>query len=1400
MIGRKPTHMRINYLLLYLVFLTGITEMHSQVLLSNAAPSALIDFSNTMQPTVGTTPSTAFTAAGFQPNPTVAGRLNSNAWEVKGWSYGNLLFGGTQILDDFARGPSPTAVITPGIYAYTDTPSSDVNPALMIQPGLSDFDPGTITLKIKNNGTTNITQLTISYDLFVRNDEINSSSMTFSHSPNNTTFINEPALNYVSPDVPDDFQWVHVETLAPSRVIIIGSLNLAPGAFYYIRWTPEIVSGTSNSDEFGLDDINITAAYGTPAPEINITAYGSSVLSGDTTPTVGEGTDYAPITAPISTINTVQSITYFIQNLGALPLNITNVTITGVNAANFTILGTIPIGTVAAASATISYLPLTITFDPSFQGLHSARINIFSNDSDENPYWMDIQGYGIIPIPDIRINGGPIGGGLSIVTNGSLVPTTINNTLFGSTAVGTSIPKNFIIRNDCPQNAPVLLSGAIPYVFLSGTNPGDFSVITAPVGNILLPGYTKNFTIQFTPTASGIRSALVTIPNNDPDEGPFTFLVQGTGLTPEIDVTGNTQAILSGATTTSAFNHTFFDYLNVASGTLDRTYTITNTGTLALSIGAITITGMQAADFTVVTPPAASVAIGASTTFVVRFDPSATGQRNAVLSMVNNDSNENPYTFALSGYGVDYMPCNLGPTEIVAMQNFELPLSPGPAWTYTNTGAITLAAGVAYGAAADNGVIMSNRFIDTKSLQVSNSTVVVNFATIDASAYADLQLNFRLAALAGIATEGMDALDRVVVAVSTNGGTTYSNELLIQGNTNAKWSFVSGTGIVNQNYDGDGISTNFNPGAGGYLTSTGYSSITLGKLPKSATLKIKITLNSNVNEIWAVDNIFLYGRREVATTWNGTAWSNGVPASNTKAIFNGNYTSAINGDVSACKCLINAGKTVIVSPNTTFSIESDVENKGVFQVENNGVLLQKDDFAVNTGAVKVKRFSTPMRRYDFTYWSSPVAGQSLFSFSPLTLSDKYFQFDPILGNWVNVPNSTTMALGKGYIIRAPQTFDIVTPTIFDTGEFNGVPNNGFIQTPIVLGASNLNLIGNPYPSALNANAFLSFPENANVVEGTIYLWTHNTPLINNIYSSNDYAVYNYSGTVGTSASTSVGLNTQIPTGKIASGQSFFIKGLANGNVSFYNNMRLSTNNNEFFRQETANPAAHIAPAADRLWLNLTNAQGAFKQLMVGYHNQATNLYDRGFDSEVLNGNSYVNFYTQNSSKQLAIQTNGFPFSPQDYFAIGYKASISGNFSIGIDRKEGLFTQQAIYLEDTLLHTTHDLNQGAYTFYSTVGEFNTRFILRFVPFVGVYAKNEISTTSIVIAQKTAEGIAVQSTESAIKNVVVYDLLGRLLVSQQGNSTRCLIPLAIPSQVVLVKTELQDGSSSVIKITL
>ncbi len=60
----------------------------------------------------------------------------------------------------------------------------------------------------------------------------------------------------------------------------------------------------------------------------------------------------------------------------------------------------------------------------------------------------------------------------------------------------------------------------------------------------------------------------------------------------------------------------------------------------------------NAADFTVTTAPSSPIAVGGSTTFVVTFNPSINGIKDANISIVNNDSNENPYNFPLQGTGV----------------------------------------------------------------------------------------------------------------------------------------------------------------------------------------------------------------------------------------------------------------------------------------------------------------------------------------------------------------------------------------------------------------------------------------------------------------------------------------------------------------------------------------------------------------------------------------------------------------------------------------------------------------------------------------------------------------------------------------------------------------------------
>ena len=71
-----------------------------------------------------------------------------------------------------------------------------------------------------------------------------------------------------------------------------------------------------------------------------------------------------------------------------------------------------------------------------------------------------------------------------------------------------------------------------------------------------------------------------------------------------------------------------------------------------------------------------------------------------------------------------------------------------------------------------------------------------------------------------------------------------------------------------------------------------------------------------------------------------------------------------------------------------------------------------------------------MKLYDYTYWSSPVGGQTLTNLSPQTSPDRYYAFNPTSGNWQFTLGSTVMAPGKGYIVRSPESFT-ATPTVYN---------------------------------------------------------------------------------------------------------------------------------------------------------------------------------------------------------------------------------------------------------------------------------------------------------------------------------------------------------------------------------
>jgi hypothetical protein len=534
--------------------------------------------------------------------------------------------------------------------------------------------------------------------------------------------------------------------------------------------------------------------------------------------------------------------------------------------------------------------------------------------------------------------------------------------------------------------------------------------------------------------------------------------------------------------------------------------------------------------------------------------------------------------------------------------------------------------------------------------------------------------------------------------------------------------------------------------------------------------------------------------------WDGNAWDNGIPNATKTAIFDGDYSSgnAISpGDLNACSVIISGGDVSFLSGHSLISQNEVNISSGTLTFENNASLVQVNNNAVNFGNITYKRDTNPMRKFDYTYWSSPVDPQTLVGLSPATLSDKYFYFDPTnTYGWIGVGSNTLMSPGKGYIIRAPQYFDPVTPAVFN-GVFYGKPNNGVISTPIVISTYDVNLIGNPYPSALNINAFFDYngiTTGTGVVDKTIYLWTHNTAVTANNYTNSDYAVYNYMG--GTGTTNAPGANATVPNGKVASGQSFFIKGLANGAAVFNNSMRVVGGNNQFFKSSSSSV---VASTKDRVWLELFNGQGAYKQILVGYASEATNGLDSGYDGEYFDGGTGLSFYSILSPKKLAIQGRGLPFEETDVIPLGYKNNVAGTYEIKLSNFEGIFDSQKVYLVDKLLNVTHNLKVSSYSFATNTGTFDTRFELRFTD-SSLATNNLVFTDESVVVYKENQSIHINASNATLSEVTVYDIRGALLYSKKNvNSNELIVSnLASSQQVLLVNIKSVEGKTVTKKI--
>ena len=532
------------------------------------------------------------------------------------------------------------------------------------------------------------------------------------------------------------------------------------------------------------------------------------------------------------------------------------------------------------------------------------------------------------------------------------------------------------------------------------------------------------------------------------------------------------------------------------------------------------------------------------------------------------------------------------------------------------------------------------------------------------------------------------------------------------------------------------------------------------------------------------------------TEWTDSGWSNGEPDGSKSVVI---LSVAVDQpfknnkpNIEACSLTINVpddGPDVVIPSNVTLTITNAVKSNGKLVFKSGSSLLQTTNVQNEGDIVYIRE--TKVRRMDLTYWSMPVTstkqgGFTMNDFSPTTLYDKYLYWSSDFKWATNLFGTDPMVVGRGYSIRAPQEFDTQIAETFE-GKFVGIPNNGDIDVtgPAV---DRYFFLGNPYPSAIDVQKL--WDANPNVL-GPLYFWIHSAlpqkaPGDNTYrYSSNDYVIYSATGSVDVSG----GADPRTFQGFIAAGQGFFAKPKTTV-IHFNNQMREgATSNSDFFKV-----AKSSSIERNRVWLNIKNAQGAFKQLLVGYIQGATNGFDFNYDAPTIGANTSVDFYSINEEKKLTIQGRGLPFENTDVVPLGYKSTIEGDFTISIDHADGFFDQQEVYLEDKTTGKTTNLRNENYTFSTLAGTFADRFVLRYTNKTLGTGDFENIEDSVLISVKN-KVVSITSSKETIKDVNIFNVGAQLMYSKNKvNSSELQINnLHSSDQVLLVKVTLENGST-------
>jgi len=338
------------------------------------------------------------------------------------------------------------------------------------------------------------------------------------------------------------------------------------------------------------------------------------------------------------------SLSISVSNSGNATLHITSVVLGGANPTDYS--SSSP--TCSSPIVVSSTCTIIVTFTPLASGVRSATVAI-TDDAPGSPQTVTVNGMGVNVAPAV-----------------TLVPSSLD---FGSVTQGTTSSLNISVKNS--GGAPLHIAS----IALGGTNASDYSSSSPTCTSPIAVNSACTIIVTFAPLSSGLRSATVTITDDAPGS-PQTPAVNGTGVA------------ASPGVTFSPVTPSFPTITQGASGAA-QSLTVLNSGTAPLHVSSVSLSGVNASEFSFTNNCTAPVAPAANCTISLVFNPIGSGQRGASL-VIADDAPGSPQTISLSAtanpaFVPGPAPNGSTTTSVSAGQTAQylLQLTPGPGYSGT---------------------------------------------------------------------------------------------------------------------------------------------------------------------------------------------------------------------------------------------------------------------------------------------------------------------------------------------------------------------------------------------------------------------------------------------------------------------------------------------------------------------------------------------------------------------------------------------------------------------------------------------------------------------------------------------------------------------------------------------